>query len=181
MAKQLSQYMVVSLAENVTALCRVLPVCQSDHSNGPVDTAYNFEICLRDCMTSTPRGILGVSPGRMRLVSSWLMVLGKLICRKNKEQRGKRKFHEGEPHPNDRGGFTLYVWFPASWAPIFFFLHCRTSARHGRSTTGMSLWLRSNFPKERNQQPTQQNQQNKQHPHTSQGTGQAKQSGKFAN
>ena len=40
MAKQLSQYMVVSLAENVTALCRVLPVCQSDHSNGPVDTAY---------------------------------------------------------------------------------------------------------------------------------------------
>ena len=33
--------------------------------------------------------------------------------------------------------------------PIFFFvfLHCRTSARHGRSTTGISMWLRSNFPK----------------------------------
>ena len=63
----------------------------------------------------------------------------------------------------------------------FFFLHCRTSARHGRSITGMCLWLRSNFPKERNHQTTQQNQQNKQHPHTSQGTGQAKHSGKFAN
>ena len=55
--------------------------------------------------------------------------LVKLICKENKEQRGKRKFHEGEPHPNDRGGFTqwfgscslintLYVWFPASWAPM---------------------------------------------------------------
>ena len=52
-----------------------------------------------------------------------------LICKENKEQRGKRKFHEGDPHPNDRGGFTqwfgscslintLYVWFPASWAPM---------------------------------------------------------------
>ena len=30
---------------------------------------------------------------------------------------------------------------------FFFFLHCRTSARHGRSTTGISMWLRSNFPK----------------------------------
>ena len=29
---------------------------------------------------------------------------------------------------------------------FFFFLHCRTSARHGRSTTGISMWLRSNFP-----------------------------------
>ena len=55
--------------------------------------------------------------------------LEKLICKENKEQRGKRKFHEGVPHPNDRGGFTqwfgscslintLYVWFPASWAPM---------------------------------------------------------------
>ena len=55
--------------------------------------------------------------------------LVKLICKENKEQRGKRKFHEGAPHPNDRGGFTqwfgscslintLYVWFPASWAPM---------------------------------------------------------------
>ena len=55
--------------------------------------------------------------------------LVKLICKENKEQRGKRKFHEGEPHMNDRGGFTqwfgscslintLYVWFPSSWAPM---------------------------------------------------------------
>jgi len=53
----------------------------------------------------------------------------KIICRETKEQRGKRKFHDGTPHPKDRGGFaqwfgscslinTLYVWFPASWAPI---------------------------------------------------------------
>ena len=55
--------------------------------------------------------------------------LVKLICKENKEQRGKRKFHAGTPHPNDRGGFTqwfgscslistLYVWFPASWVPM---------------------------------------------------------------
>ena len=50
-------------------------------------------------------------------------------CKENKEQKGKRKYHAGTPHPNDRGGFTqwfgscslmstLYVWFPASWAPM---------------------------------------------------------------
>ena len=55
--------------------------------------------------------------------------LVKVICKENKEQKGKRKYHAGTPHPNDRGGFTqwfgscslmstLYVWFPASWAPI---------------------------------------------------------------
>ena len=55
--------------------------------------------------------------------------LVKVICKENKEQKGKRKYQAGTPHPNDRGGFTqwfgscslmstLYVWFPASWAPI---------------------------------------------------------------
>ena len=55
--------------------------------------------------------------------------LVKIICKENKEQRGKRKYHAGTPHPNDRGGFTqwfgscslmstLYKWFPASWAPM---------------------------------------------------------------
>ena len=55
--------------------------------------------------------------------------LVKVICRENKEQKGKRRYHAGTPHPNDRGGFTqwfgscslmstLYVWFPASWAPM---------------------------------------------------------------
>lgn len=54
--------------------------------------------------------------------------LVKLLCKENKEQKGKRKHHEGAPHPKDHGGFaqwfgssslinTLYVWFPASWAP----------------------------------------------------------------
>ena len=55
--------------------------------------------------------------------------LVKVICKENKEQKGKRKYHAGTPHPNDRGGFTqwfgscslmsmLYVWFPASWTPM---------------------------------------------------------------
>ena len=54
--------------------------------------------------------------------------LVKVICKENKEQKGKRKYHAGTP-PNDRGGFpewfgscslmtTLYVWFPACWAPM---------------------------------------------------------------
>ena len=82
--------------------------------------------------------------------------LVKLICKENKEQRGKRKFHEGEPHPNDRGGFTqwfgscslintLYVWFPASWAPmvaerLFGWSTLAESpySRHGRPASGPS-------------------------------------------
>ena len=55
--------------------------------------------------------------------------LVKVICKENKEQKRKRKYHAGTPHPNDRGGFTqwfgscslittLYVWFPACWAPM---------------------------------------------------------------
>ena len=51
--------------------------------------------------------------------------LVKVLCKGNKEQKGKRKYHAGTPHPNDRGGFTqwfgscslmstLYVWFPAT-------------------------------------------------------------------
>ena len=54
--------------------------------------------------------------------------LVKIICKENKEQRGKRKYHDGTPRPKYRGGFTqwfgscslitLYVWFLASWAPI---------------------------------------------------------------
>ena len=55
--------------------------------------------------------------------------LVKVICKENKEQKGKRKYHAGTPHPNHRGGVTqwfgscslmstLYVWFPASWAPM---------------------------------------------------------------
>ena len=55
--------------------------------------------------------------------------LVKVICKENKKQKGKRKYHAGTSHPNDRGGFTqwfgscslistLYVWFPACWAPM---------------------------------------------------------------
>ena len=58
------------------------------------------------------------------VAQAWLSLSARKI-----KSRGKRKFHEGVPHPNDRGGFTqwfgscslintLYVWFPASWAPM---------------------------------------------------------------
>ena len=30
--------------------------------------------------------------------------LVKVICKENKEQKGKRKYHAGTPHPNDREG-----------------------------------------------------------------------------
>ena len=63
---------------------------------------------------------------------------------------------------------------PQTWKSAFFFLHCRTSARLGRSTTGVSLWLKTNFPKERNQKPTQPNKQQQQPTHTGQGESQAK-------
>ena len=35
--------------------------------------------------------------------------LVKIICKENKEQRGKRKYHAGTPHPNDRGIYPM-VW-----------------------------------------------------------------------
>ena len=80
--------------------------------------------------------------------------LVKLICKENKEERGKRKFHEGVPHPDDRGGFTqwfgscslintLYVWFPASWAPMvaerLFGLSWESAyPQHGQPASGLS-------------------------------------------
>ena len=56
--------------------------------------------------------------------------LVKVICKENKEQKGKRKYQDGTTNANDRGGFTqwfgscslmstLYVWFPASWERLF--------------------------------------------------------------
>ena len=81
--------------------------------------------------------------------------LVKVICRENKEQKGKRKYHAGTPHPNDRGGFTqwfgsgslmstLYVWFPACWAPkvserLFSWSHPSSESTYsqlGRSASG---------------------------------------------
>ena len=58
-----------------------------------------------------------------------------------------RSFHG---YPLAENITTLYSALPVCQgghsAQSFFFLHCRTSARHGRSTTGISMWLRSNFP-----------------------------------
>ena len=84
--------------------------------------------------------------------------LVKIICKENKEQRGKRQYHDGTPHPKDRGGFTqwfgscslintLYVWFPASWAPIvaeqFFEKSSKaddpySNIQHGQPARGLS-------------------------------------------
>ena len=84
--------------------------------------------------------------------------LVKIICKENKEQRGKRKYHDGTPHPKDRGGFTqwfgscslintLYVWFPASWAPMVAELLFERSSnsddrsnniQHGQPARGLS-------------------------------------------
>ena len=45
----------------------------------------------------------------------------KVICKENKEQKGKRKYHAGG-FPQWFGSCslmsTLYVWFPACWAPM---------------------------------------------------------------
>ena len=73
--------------------------------------------------------------------------LVKVICKENKEQKGKRKYHAGTPHPNDRGGFTqwfgscslmstLCVWFPACWAPM-------VAAKGVRLSTAWSVRLRA--------------------------------------
>ena len=50
---------------------------------------------------------------------------------------------------HEEGWSGSYRASVARYQLFFFSLHCRTSARHVRSTTGMSLWLRSNFPKKK--------------------------------
>ena len=44
--------------------------------------------------------------------------LVKVICKENKEQKGKRKYHAGMPHPNDRGGFTQWFTVGGSKPPL---------------------------------------------------------------
>ena len=61
----------------------------------------------------------------------------------------------------------------------FFFLHCRASARHGRSTTGICVGLKSNFPGSKKQKThtnkTQTNTTTKTHtPASCQGNSQTK-------
>ena len=94
-----------------------------------------------------------------------ISLLVKVTCRENKEQKGKRKYHAGTPHQNDRGGFTqwfgssslmstLYVWFPACWAPMVserLFSWSppsreSTYPQHGRSASGRpQTWSRVYF------------------------------------
>ena len=68
---------------------------------------------------------------------------------------------------------------------IFFFLHCRTSARHGRSTAGISWDWNQISPEEKPNQKQQttknKTKQNKQHPHPNPAPGQVDLPGKFAN
>jgi len=59
------------------------------------------------------------------VAQAWLS----LSARKTRSREERESFMRVGPHPNDRGGFTewfgscslinaLYVWFPASWAPM---------------------------------------------------------------
>ena len=77
---------------------------------------------------------------------------------------------------------TKYVWV---WNKDFFFLQCRTSTRHGRSTTGICIDCDqiSLGAKPKTKTPTQTTKHNRknQHPHKSQAPGQANQPGKFVN
>ena len=61
----------VSDNSSTDSKCNMLEASSVASDQDRFDTAYEaFEICLRGCMTLTPRGIPGVSPARMRLVSS---------------------------------------------------------------------------------------------------------------
>ena len=66
-AMHLGQFTVISLAENVTALYRVLPVCQSGHINPVSQKASPFLTgsMWPLSMTTSPR--LGVSPAARSL------------------------------------------------------------------------------------------------------------------
>ena len=55
----------------------------------------------------------------------------------------------------------------------FFFLHCRASARHGRSTTGILSRIEIKFPWKQETNKEHKQNTNKQYPHTSQGTRQS--------
>ena len=69
---------------------------------------------------------------------------------------------------------------PSQQEHWFFFLHCRTSTRHGRSTTGNS-WDCDKFPRDKQKTTTTTKKPTNQHPHTSQAPDQANQPGKFVN
>ena len=97
-----------------------------DHDTQPLLTPKFWILPLyRELLNSARRIRPSASSERARGCTG----LVKVICKENKEQKGKRKYHAGTPHPNDRAGFTqwfgscslmstLYVWFPASWAPM---------------------------------------------------------------
>ena len=76
-----------------------------------------------------------------------------------------KRLHRSDGAPRDESKFL--------WTFFLFFLHCRASARHGRSTAGILSRIEIKFPwKQETNQEHKQN-TNKQHPHTSQGTRQS--------
>ena len=70
---------------------------------------------------------------------------------------------------------------PGMHNKLFFFLHCRTSARHGRSTTGIRMRWKSNFPGRKKPTKNKTNQKTSNNHTQAKAPGQADQPGKFAN
>ena len=66
--------------------------------------------------------------------------------------------------------FKLYFGASDTFSFCFFFLHCRASARHGRSTTGILSRIEFKFPWKQETNNTHKQNTNNQNPHTSQST-----------
>ena len=98
-------------------------------------------------------GLWHVGPStrtRTSHISSIHVQSARYIHEKEKEEEaGRRRYlYSVTTHPEPLPGSSKMGGQLGRHPYVFlFFLHCRTSARHGRSTTGLTMWLRSNFPK----------------------------------
>ena len=150
MAKHLTLLMAEYLADTVAWLMRSILGHESkilfDTDTEPLMTPGFWIMPLyRELLNSASRNRPSAASERARGSTG----LVKIICKEIKAQRVKRKFHEGAPHPNDAGGFaqwfgscslinTLYVWFPASWAPLVAQTLFGTPAVHGQPARGLT-------------------------------------------
>ena len=130
MAKHLTLILAEYLADTIAWLMRSILGHESkilfDTDTEPLMTPGFWILPLyRELLNSASRNRPSAASERARGSTG----LVKIICKENKAQRTKRKYHDGTPHPKDMGGFaqwfgscslinTLYVWFPASWAPM---------------------------------------------------------------
>ena len=120
LAECLGRYYCVACASILDHASQIL----FDNDTQPILTPSFWMLPLyRELLNSARRIRPSASSERARGCTG----LVKIICKENKEQRVKRKYHAGTPHPNDRGRFTqwfgscslistLYVWFLANWA-----------------------------------------------------------------